>query len=217
MDILPMNNILCEQTDGAIATFVFAHGAGAGKDHEFMVEITRMLLARKINVIRFDFPYMAKRLVDGKKYPPNRMPVLLEAYQSVVDSYQDELPLFIGGKSMGSRVAMTLLSENDDRYDKIKGAICLGYPFHPPKKLDKLRLTPLQENRRNTLICQGSRDTLGNQEEILGYSLPSHYQLCFLPDGDHDLKPRVKSGHTHLAHKEKAVNEMVTFMRQHCE
>ena len=217
MGTLRMNNIISEQADDAIATFVFAHGAGAGKDHEFMTDITNMLLAKNINVIRFDFPYMAKRLVDGKKYPPNRMPALLEAYQLVVDSYQDDLPLFIGGKSMGSRVAMTLLAENDERYSKIKGAICLGYPFHPPKKLDKLRLTPLMGNKCKTLICQGSRDTLGSQEEILTYNLPSHYQLCFLPDGDHDLKPRVKSGHTHLAHKEKTINEMVKFMRQHSE
>ena len=202
------------QADNAKAVFVFAHGAGAGKDHAFMQELSALLLAKQISVVRFNFPYMCKREEDGKRRPPDRFPALLAHYQQVLTELKTSLPVFIGGKSMGSRVAATLLAE--PQVIDIKGGICIGYPFHPQKKPENLRLTPLQATQRPVLICQGDRDALGNKDEISSYQLADFCQVVYLPDGDHDLKPRVKSGFSHQQHKITTAKVIQEFIFAHC-
>ena len=202
----------------AFSVFIFAHGAGADKDHPYMLEISQQLVQQGVSVVRFNFPFMIKKAIDGKRRPPDRMPALLKHYQAVIervlqDEQLSELPIIIGGKSMGSRAAFTLLNENIS--PRIKGGIAIGYPFHPQKKPDTLRLEPVQGALLPLLICQGERDALGSQAEINSYQLASHCQLSFFADGDHDLKPRVKSGFTHQQHKIAAVKTMLRFMREH--
>lgn len=194
------------------ALVILAHGAGADMDHGFMEKITALLNSRQINVLRFNFPYMDKRRVDGKRYPPDRMPKLLDCYSKIIKLQADSLPIFLAGKSMGSRVGATLAGEILAKDKQVKGVICLGYPFHPQKKPEKLRLEPLQQTLLPTLIVQGDRDALGSKGEIAGYELSALCQLVFLPDGDHDLKPRVKSGFTHEQHMRNAADEILRFI-----
>ncbi len=217
-------SILANVVTGAKAQVIFAHGAGANMTHEFMDEITKLLNGRNINVLRFNFPYMDKRALLGKKYPPDRMPKLLDCYQQVIEYVQtqdeaDSLPLFIGGKSMGSRAAASLLSKEQgldfEHASSINGVFCLGYPFHPAKKPEKLRLAPLQLATKPVLIVQGERDTLGSKAEIDEYSLSDLCQCVFLEDGDHSLKPRVKSGFTYEQHLSKAAEQISLFIDKH--
>jgi predicted alpha/beta-hydrolase family hydrolase len=216
-------NMLSNTVVNAKAQVIFAHGAGANMSHEFMDEISLLLNGAGINVLRFNFPFMDKRALTGIKYPPDRMPKLLVCYEDVIGYVveklaSNELPLFIGGKSMGSRVAATLTAGPEELapylLNKISGVFCLGYPFHPAKKPDKLRLEPLVHAKRPVLIVQGDRDTLGNKAEIISYQLAEHCQCIFLEDGDHSLKPRVKSGFTQQAHMNTAVEEIVLFIDQ---
>ncbi len=202
-----------------IAQIIFAHGAGADMHHEFMEQITTLFNKANINVLRFNFPYMDKRIALGKRYPPDRMPKLIDCYKTVLNDFivinkqQKTLPIFIGGKSMGSRVAATLASD-DEVSAFIQGVFCLGYPFHPPKKTEKLRLEPLQNTRKPILIVQGERDTLGSEVEIADYEISNLCQSFFLADGDHSLKPRVKSGFTHQQHLESAVQAISQFIQE---
>jgi len=216
-------NMLSNTVVNAKAQVIFAHGAGANMSHEFMDEISLLLNGAGINVLRFNFPFMDKRTLTGIKYPPDRMPKLLVCYEDVIGYVvkqlaSNELPLFIGGKSMGSRVAAALTAGPDELaphlLNKISGVFCLGYPFHPAKKPDKLRLEPLVNANKPVLIVQGDRDTLGNKAEIIGYQLAEHCQCIFLEDGDHSLKPRVKSGFTQREHMNTAVEEIVLFIDQ---
>ena len=201
---------IVSEADNAKALFVFAHGAGAGMEHDFMDKMAALLVKENISVLRFNFSYMDVRAKEGNRRPPDRMPKLLERYRVVIEQLkQNGLPLYIGGKSMGSRVAATLLQESPEL---AKGVICLGYPFHPQKKPEKLRLEPLQGITKTCLIVQGERDALGNQQEIAEYDLDEKVSVHYLADGDHDLKPRVRSGHSHqqhLAAAAKAINEFV--------
>lgn len=80
--------------------FAFAHGAGAGMEHDFMTAVAKGLVEQGIRVVRFNFPYMVKRSEDGKKRPPDRAPKLLEAYSEVIAHFASS-PVVIGGKSMG--------------------------------------------------------------------------------------------------------------------
>lgn len=194
------------------ALVIFAHGAGADKSHEFMETVSKALNAENINVLRFNFPYMDARLAQGNRRPPDRMPKLLLCYETVIDALKTNLPVFLAGKSMGGRVAATLA--NDEEIN-VRGVMCLGYPFHPQKQPEKLRLEPLQATQKPILILQGSRDALGNEEEIADYEISAYCHCVFFTDGDHNLKPRVKSGFTHIQHINAAVNEMVKFINEH--
>lgn len=209
---LPDISMIENTVDDAIALLVFAHGAGADKSSDFMQTMAELLNAQKINVLRFNFGYMDKRIKDNKRYPPERMPTLLNCLKTVLSNLETSLPLFLAGKSMGSRVAATLV---ENKIAKVKGVVCLGYPFHPQKKPENLRLTPLQNTTTPILIVQGERDALGNKQEIEQYRLSSLCQVAFLADGDHDLKPRVKSGFTHQQHMQSAVQLLTEYISHH--
>ena len=61
----------------------------------------------------------------GKRRPPDKMDKLEQAFFAEIDKRDPSLPLFIGGKSMGGRVASMILEQSD-----ATGCACLGYPFH---------------------------------------------------------------------------------------
>lgn len=201
------------------AAFILAHGAGAPMDSDFMNQITALLVERNISVVRFEFPYMEERRLTGKKRPPNGQAVLLETWRAVYRQIDEQirtgdqgwvnqgLPIFIGGKSMGGRMA-TLVAEEL----KPSGVIALGYPFHPAGKPEKLRVDHLAEGSVPHLIAQGTRDTLGNIEEVETYSLGNHIELFWLEDGNHDLKPRKLSGFTHDDHMVATCDKILAFM-----
>jgi len=187
---------------------VLAHGAGAPMDSSFMDIVAGGLANSGIQVVRFEFPYMQQRRLTGKKRPPDRQPVLLECWQEMIGQLGGPENLFIGGKSMGGRMASVLAADLN-----VRGLVCLGYPFHPVGKPDRLRVEHLYDISVPTLIVQGERDALGNREEVAGYDLPSAFQFDWLPDGDHDFKPRVRSGYTHEQNLERAVAKVVDFIR----
>ncbi|QFT10591.1 alpha/beta fold hydrolase [Vibrio sp. THAF190c] len=202
-----MNNWLIDGEEHSQYTFVFAHGAGAGMDHEFMQSVAKGLAFKGIRVIRFNFPYMIKRAEDGKRRPPDRAPKLLEAYQEVIEQI-DAQQLVIGGKSMGGRMASHL-----SEHEKVAGVACLGFPFHPPGKPDKYKGEHLAELSKACLILQGERDTFGKREEFPAFNLSDSVSVEFIPDGDHSFKPRKISGHTEQQNIALAVEKLAKFIK----
>ena len=194
------------------ARYLFAHGAGAPMDTPFMNAIAEGLSANKIQVIRFEFAYMAKRRDDGKRRGPDRMPVLLEAWRTALDGLSSlDVPTLIGGKSMGGRAAATYAAEPDGA-SLIDGVICLGYPFHPPGRPDKPRTEHLAGLQTPTLIVQGTRDTFGKPDEIEGYALSPAIRLAWIEDGDHSFKPRKASGRTEEDNMAAAIAAVAEFV-----
>lgn len=182
------------------ATVLFAHGAGAPMDSPAMTAIAEALADQGLRVVRFEFSYMAIRRTEGTRKPPPRAEKLNSEYLAAIEALQVEGPLIIGGKSMGGRVA-SMIADALFEVDRIAGLLCVGYPFHPIGKPDKLRTDQLQHLRTPTLICQGTRDQFGSKNEVSEYELSSAIQLRWFEDGDHDLKPRKRvSGHTHADH-----------------
>ncbi len=193
--------------------FIFAHGAGAPMEHEFMQVMAGHLAEKGIRVVRFNFPYMIKRAEDGKKRPPDRAPKLLQAYQEVIATYAEASPsgqVIIGGKSMGGRMA-SLLAEDE----QVSAVACLGFPFHPPGKPEKFKGDHLAEIAKPTLILQGERDTFGKREEFTDFSFSSQVSTYFLPDGDHSFKPRKASGHTEQENLRLAAERLADFIMNH--
>ena len=85
----------------AIAQFIFAHGAGAGSDHEFMQNMAQLISEQGIDVGLFDFEYMQIAKQTNKRRPPDRAPKLLSYYEQILSHAQPGLPLFIGGNLWG--------------------------------------------------------------------------------------------------------------------
>lgn len=189
---------------------LLAHGAGAGMNHSFMNSIAGALCDRHILVVRFNFDYMNVIAETGRRRPPNRMPQLMACFVNQLAGVVEYFPAarwFVAGKSMGGRVASMVLNESD-----ALGAICLGYPFHPPKKPEKTRLEPLRAANKPVLVLQGTRDALGSYQEVADYQLSEPVQVSWLEDGDHDLKPRKKSGLSQQDHINSAADIIQAFV-----
>jgi len=191
-------------------TLVLAHGAGAPMDSEFMNHIASLYAASGIRVLRFEFPYMQERRASGKKRPPDRAPKLITAWKEAFDEAVSENDaLFIGGKSMGGRMATLVMTEHDLA---IKGCVCFGYPYHAPGKPEKVRNDHFSGLKQPVLVLQGDRDAFGTKEEISTYPEFSKVEHYWLTDGNHDLKPRKASGVTHDQNIEEAVRASVDWM-----
>lgn len=165
---------------------VFLHGSGGGPDTEFMDFFAEKVVALGAEVVRPDFPYWEKIRETGKPRPPNKMQVLVDAIDELLSELQqDNKPLVLMGKSLGSRVMLRLA----DKYGA-KAAIALGFPFHPPQKPEKSRLEELQMTRARGLILQGTRDPfskplLKRAEQGQSIKLPGNWQLQWLEGADH--------------------------------
>ena len=191
------------------ARMLLTHGAGAGISSEFMQDLARALGEQGILVELFNFAYMAEQEATGKKRPPSRMPVLLQELDVAISLLPQDLPLIIGGKSMGGRAATMLLDSC-----KAAAAIAYGYPFHPPGKPEKLRTDHLQTLQKSLLIIQGERDTFGNATEMANYALSANVQTAILPAADHSFKPPKRSGLTQAQHILQAAQLSAAFLRK---
>lgn len=198
--------MLVDGPQQAASTVVLAHGAGAAMDTEFMNTFAEGLADRRIRVIRFEFPYMAARRTSGKHRPPDRESVLRESWLNVIKSLNAK-KLVIGGKSMGGRIASLVADEAG-----VAGLVCLGYPFHPTGKPDKLRIEHLTSIATPTLIVQGERDAFGTKDEVAKYKLSRNIQIHWLTDGDHSFKPRKASGKSWEENLTEAVETVANFV-----
>lgn len=189
-----------------LATLILAHGAGAPMDSSFMLQIAQTLAANGVAVFRFEFPYMVKRRRDMSRRPPDRQPVLLACWRQVYAAVRQQVagPLWVGGKSMGGRMASLVADELG-----ADGLVCLGYPFHPPAKPETLRTGHLLALKTPTLIVQGERDPFGRKGEVEGYGLPNSIQLHWLSQADHDFKPLKSTGKTQGECIEEAAHAIV--------
>jgi predicted alpha/beta-hydrolase family hydrolase len=176
------------------ALLVLAHGAGGGQRHPFIVRYAHGLGARGIDVATFDFPYMAA----GRK-APDKAPVLEESFRrAIVDAASRpdfaSHKLFIGGKSMGGRMATHLAAAHDQwpaAAPPLAGVIVFGYPLNPPggpSKRSPDRVSHLARIRVPTLIVQGTRDAFGGPEAI-AQAMPQA-QVHALAGADHSPAAR---------------------------
>ncbi len=181
---------------------------------EYMQYFAEQLSHQGIQVGRFNFPYMVTAIETQRRRPPDRAAKLLAAWQEIIGRVRERLAaedddqrLAIGGKSMGGRIAS--MSTNHEGVDAL---VCLGYPFHPPAKKDKLRIEHFSDIKVPTMILQGERDTFGTRTEVRGYRLPRKIKMRWLTDGDHSFKPRKRSGVTQTENWDTAIESIIGFL-----
>jgi predicted alpha/beta-hydrolase family hydrolase len=149
------------------ALFVFAHGAGAGEQHPFMRAFATALAQRGVDVVTFNFDYM-----EQKRGAPDRAPVLEATFRKVIVEAVERKDirarhLFIGGKSMGGRMATHLGAAVDQWPDAPapSGIVVFGYPLMASSKKQD-RVSHLRTLTVPTLIVQGTRDSFGGPDAI---------------------------------------------------
>ncbi len=192
-----MNDFLTLGPPVSKTHLLLAHGAGAPMTSPFMEVMSQRLAAHGIAVHRFEFPYMGQRRTGGSRRPPPKAEILTDAFKATITVWAAHharpTRLVIGGKSLGGRVA-SLIADDLFATGSIAGVVCLGYPFHPPRKPDALRTAHLESLKCPALIVQGTRDPFGTRKDVESYQLANSIAFHWVQDGDHDLKPRPASG-----------------------
>ncbi|HEX3099055.1 MAG TPA: alpha/beta family hydrolase [Usitatibacter sp.] len=173
------------------ATYVLAHGAGAGMAHPFMAAAARGLAERGIATLRFQFPAMERgsRRVDTPK-------VAQAAVRGAVAEAARQLPgaaLFAGGKSFGGR--MTSQAQAESPLAGVRGIAFLGFPLHPAGRPATGRAAHLASVRIPMLFLQGSRDDLASLPllEPIVQALGARATLAVFADADHSFHVPARS------------------------
>ena len=170
------------------ATLILGHGAGAGQRSVFMVDFAHALSALGVDVVTFNFLYTEQR-----RRIPDRAPALEACYRAVIDAVYATVEtahraLFIGGKSMGGRIATQVAAA--DPQLRLAGLVLLGYPLHPPGKPAERRDKHLPAVARPMLFVQGTRDAFGTPDElapIVGMLQPAP-AVHVVAHGDHSFR-----------------------------
>ena len=207
-------------------TLVLAHGAGAPMDSPFLAVMAAGLAERGLRVARFEFSYMWARRQGGGRKAPDREPELRRAWLAAIDAIGaigaigavgavdpsgGGRRLWIGGKSMGGRIASMIADQAG-----VRGLVCLGYPFRPPgadPSAAVKRTAHLRDLHTPALIVQGTRDPFGGPDEVAAYALSPRLRVHWIEDGDHSLKPRKSSGRTEAQNLAEAMDVVAAFVR----
>ncbi|HJP35912.1 MAG TPA: alpha/beta family hydrolase [Gammaproteobacteria bacterium] len=144
------------------SVLLFAHGAGAGMQHEFMTTMAQTLLDAGIATLRFQFPYMEK----GRRAPDrqNKLISSIVSAAAVAHELCGSRPLFVGGKSMGGRIVS--IAAADGLLERALGLVFFGFPLHAAGKPSQKRAAHLTDVTLPMLFLQGTRDKLADISEI---------------------------------------------------
>jgi uncharacterized protein len=149
--------------------------------------------------VKFNFPYM-----EARRRVPDRREVLEESYRTIVDHAKNSTHrparMFIGGKSMGGRIASQVAANGVE----VNGLFFLGYPLHPIGKTDQLRDEHLYKIKKPMLFVSGTRDSFARRDllEKVVSKIGSNAQIHWIENGDHSFKtPDPKPGTADALHE----------------
>jgi uncharacterized protein len=138
--------------DAPLGTLVLGHGAGGGVGSPDLVGAAEAAGEAGFGVALVEQPYR----VAGRRSPAPAAQ-LDAAWVSVIAQLPLEgLPLLVGGRSSGARVACRTAAEVG-----ASAVLCLAFPLHPPGRPEKSRLDELDAVEVPALVVQGERDPFG--------------------------------------------------------
>ena len=195
---------------GAIALYLFAHGAGAGMTHQAMESNAAGLAARGIATLRYQFPYMEK----GSKRPdpPRIAHAAVRAAAAKAVELAPDLPLFAGGRSFGGR--MTSQAQALGPLPQVRGLAFLGFPLHPAGKPGIERAAHLADIAVAMLFVSGERDALDELDLLrpVVAALGERATLHLVAHADHSFKVAAKSGRTAADAEAEALDALAAWI-----
>lgn len=167
------------EVDAARGALVLGHGAGGGVQAPDLTAAAGAALGLGVSVVLVEQPYR----VAGRRSPAPAAR-LDAAWVAVVESLRavevPALPLVVGGRSLGARVACRTAAAVG-----AVGVLCLAFPVRPPGRPGAPdRLAELDAAGVPTLVVQGTRDPFGMPP-------PGERRTVVEVDGDHSLRTDV--------------------------
>ncbi|MGB2572222.1 alpha/beta family hydrolase [Micromonospora citrea] len=136
-----------------VALLVLGHGAGGDVDAPDLVAVRDAVVGAGVAVARVTQPYR----VAGRRAPAPAGH-LDEAWAAVLTVLRERfpgVPLLVGGRSSGARVAC-----RGARAVGAAGVVALAFPLHPPGRPERSRAAELTTGLP-TLVVNGDRDPFG--------------------------------------------------------
>ncbi|MDJ0958563.1 MAG: alpha/beta hydrolase [Arenicellales bacterium] len=165
---------------------VIAHGAGNDMHNPFISYLHTNIADKGVLCVKFNFPYKEQ----GRR-APDHANKLMQTWRAVINEIDTDPELspahvFLSGKSLGGRMASMVVAEDVSA----RGLIFFGYPLHPPKQTDKLRVAHFEKIACSMLFIQGTRDPLCDLE-LLRQKVIDRYPdlatLHIIEGGDHSF------------------------------
>ena len=163
------------------------HGAGGGIDAVDLAALARALPEAGVTVVRYEQPWR----VAGKRVAsrPEALDIAWRETAPLVTDLAAGLPLLVGGRSAGARVACRTATEV-----RAAAVVCLAFPLHPPGRPEKSRLAELLLPEAPVLVLQGDRDTFGTAEVVAAETAGRDgIRVVPVPGADHGMKTLASS------------------------
>lgn len=161
---------------------LLGHGAGGGVDAPDLEALTA-LVDHDVAVLRFEQPW---RTAGRRVAPaPARLDIGWLAARALVAARWPGVPLTLGGRSAGARVACRSAA-----VDPAYAVVALSFPLHPPGRPEKSRAPELLAPDCRVLVLQGERDPFGTPAEVIeAIAGAGRYRVVAVPGCAHELKP----------------------------
>ena len=166
---------------------IIAHGAGGPMYSPFITYFHRGLAERGYLAVKFNFPYM-----EARRKIPDKRDILESSYRQVIDEVKASKyrpnRVFVGGKSMGGRIASQVVASGVDA----EGLFFLGYPLHRPGQPEMLRDEHLYRIEKPMLFLSGTKDQFAKKELLEGVvsKLGDRAEIHWIEGGDHSFDTR---------------------------
>jgi predicted alpha/beta-hydrolase family hydrolase len=161
------------------ATIVLGHGAGGSMDHPSMIAMADALADSGFEAFTFNFPY-----TEAGRKAPDKQDRLEACYWGVAKSIDAE-PLYLGGTSMGGRIASHIVAGGFPA----AGLVLRSYPLHPPGKPERLRDEHLSRIGVPMLFLSGTRDPFATPDLLEAtVARLKDATLHWIENADHGMK-----------------------------
>jgi predicted alpha/beta-hydrolase family hydrolase len=170
----PAEAVLDRPAGDPVSLLVLGHGAGGGIEAPDLLAVRDAAVARGVAVARVLQPYR----VAGRRAPAPaaHLDVAWVAAVVALRAELGEVPLIVGGRSSGARVACrTAVAVG------AAGVVALAFPLHAPGRPERSRAEELPRGVP-TLVVNGERDPFGVPES--GRSR----QVVVIAGADHSLR-----------------------------
>lgn len=164
------------------AVLWLGHGAGGGIGAADLTALAAVLPGRGITIARYEQPWR----VAGKRIAarPATLDVAWLETAGVVAHLAAGLPVFVGGRSAGARVACRTADDVG-----AAAVVCLAFPLHPPGRPDVSRLGELLTPAVPVLVLQGDRDTFGTAPDVASEAAGNdNIRVVEVTGADHGMK-----------------------------
>ena len=166
---------------------IIAHGAGGPMYSPFITLFHKGMAERGYVTVKFNFPYM-----EARRKVPDKREILEASYRQIIETVRTgkyhPKRVFVGGKSMGGRIASQVAAAGEE----VDGLFFLGYPLHRPGQQDMLRDEHLYRIEKPMLFISGTKDQFAKKELLdqVVSKLGDKAKIDWIEGGDHSYNTR---------------------------